>query len=171
MALASSIIYNELPRSPAKLFICKRILFWGCHNRGLLMNLKQVLSKRLQHQWCWGGRGRDKAGQDQPAGTVVGYLQPPSSSPLRRLCCLTDIKQNAHSWEKAARRQIGLCHPSVPMMRAANASLPQPGEENNKDDDAKVCSYARRIKMMMPRSVFMPEEREGADFEAPGHVS
>lgn len=57
MALASSIIYNELPRSPAKLFICKRILFWGCHNRGLLMNLKQVLSKRLQHQWCWGGGG------------------------------------------------------------------------------------------------------------------
>lgn len=122
MALASSIIYNELPRSPAKLFICKRILFWGCHNRGLLMNLKQVLSKRLQHQWCWGGDTRDKAGQDQPAGTVVGYLQPPSSSPLRRLCCLTDIKQNAHSWEKAARRQIGLCHPSVPTMRCQHIS-------------------------------------------------
>lgn len=26
------------------------------------------------------------------------------------------------------------------------------------------------IKLMMPRSVLMPEEREGADFEAPGHV-
>lgn len=66
MALASSIIYNELPHSTAKLFICKRILFWGCRNHCLLMNLKQVLSERLQHQWWWwDGIKLDK--KDQPA--------------------------------------------------------------------------------------------------------
>jgi len=32
---------------------------------------------------------------DWPAGNIVDYLQPPSSSPLQRLFCLTDIKQNA----------------------------------------------------------------------------
>lgn len=129
MALASSIIYNELPHSTAKLFICKRILFWGCRNHCLLMNLKQVLSERLQHQW-WEG-GRDKArqerpalqGWDWPAGKTVDYLQAPSSSPLQKIFCLTDIKQNAHSWEMAAQRQIRLSHPPVPPIPSANVSL------------------------------------------------
>lgn len=62
---------------------------------------------------------------DWPAGNIVDYLQPPSSSPLQRLFDVTDIKQNAHSWEMAAQQQIGLSHPPVPLIPCANAFLSQ----------------------------------------------
>lgn len=89
----------------------------------------------------------------------MDYLQPPSSSPLQRLFFLTDIKQNAHSWEMAAQQQIGLSHPPVPLIHSANASLSTAiaGEKKNEDDFAKVFSYTRR-------------ESEGADSEASGHA-
>lgn len=89
----------------------------------------------------------------------MDYLQLPPSSPLQRFFCLTDIKQNTHSWEMAAHKQIGLFHPPVPPIPSANASLSQ------------LLLLGRRTnEMMLPRSFLIPQEREGADSKAPGHI-